>query len=93
MTPDFSPAMLKAFLHARAIARAEFARTEAEQIAARRRVADEMVELTGLPLSIVRAAFSGQLKDGGARAAIWAVLGHFPADHGIVLGTPERISA
>lgn len=77
--PDFSPQMLKAFLHARAVAREEFARTEAEQVAARRRLADELVEATGLPLSMVRTAFAGRLTDEPARAAIWAVLDHFPA--------------
>lgn len=78
MKPDFSPAMLKAFLHARAIAREEFARDEAEQVAARKKLADELVTLTGLPLSMVRTAFAGRLTDAGARAAIWAVLDHFP---------------
>lgn len=90
MKPDFSPAMLKAFLYARAVAREEFARTEAEQIAARKRLADELVKVTGLPLSMVRAGMSGRLTDPSARAAIWAVLGHHPCDFGIVLSSARR---
>jgi len=90
MRPDFSPLMLKTFLYARAVARDGFARDEAGQIAARRAVADELAEQTGLPWSTIRAAFAGQLKDAGSRAAIWAALGHFPSDHGIVLDAPRE---
>jgi hypothetical protein len=93
MKPDFSPAMLKSFLYARAMARDGFGRDEFGQVCARRTVMDEMVEQTGLPLSMVRAAFAGQLKDAGSRAAIWAALGHFPADYGIVLDAQKQREA
>jgi hypothetical protein len=88
--PDFSPAMLKTFLYARAVARDGFAQSEAGQVAARRAVADELADRTGLPWSTIRAAFAGQLREAGARAAIWAALGHFPSDHGIVLDGPQE---
>ena len=85
--PEFSRQMLRFFLYARAIALDGFAQTEAGQIAARRALTDRLIEQTGLPDSMIRAAFAGQLVDASARAAIWSVLGHFPADRGYDLLT------
>lgn len=89
--PDFSPAMLKAFLHARAIAREGFEPTPKGRLAARHDLAGEIMDVAGVGWSDVSDAFAGKLQDPGARAAIWAALGHFPSDFGIVLGA-ERTS-
>lgn len=78
--PEFSAEMLRGFLFARAMARDGF-----DMKARRAALVDELIDLTGLPHSTISAAFAGRLRDGAARAQIWAVLGHFPADHGIVL--------
>lgn len=78
--PEFSAEMLRGFLFARAMARDGF-----DMKAKRAALVDELIDLTGLPHSTIRDAFSGRLRDGAARAQIWAVLGHFPCDHGIVL--------
>ena len=80
--PDFSPQMLRFFLYARAIALDGFAQTEAGQVAARRALTEKLQQITGLPDSLIRAAFAGQLRDPSARAGIWSALGFFPADHG-----------
>lgn len=80
--PEFSPAMLRGFLFARAITRDGF---EGRPVHARSDLAGELMAQTGLAWSDIRAAFSGQLHDAGKRARLWAVLGHFPSDHGIIL--------
>lgn len=82
LAPDFSPRMLRTFLYARQFTREGF---ENRPILARRDLAAELVRHSGLPESAVRDAFRGRLKDAGQRAALWAALGHFPADHGLVL--------
>ncbi|MCG6115077.1 MAG: hypothetical protein MEQ84_07745 [Mesorhizobium sp.] len=78
--PEFTAEMLRGFLFARAMARDGF-----DMRTKRAALIDELIDLTGLPHSTIRAAFAGRLQDGAARAQIWAVLGHFPADHGIIL--------
>lgn len=85
-SPDFSPAMLKAFLHACAMAREGFEPTPKGRVAARHDLAGEIMDKAGVGWSDVNDAFAGRLSDPGKRAAIWAVLGHFPSDFGIVLG-------
>jgi hypothetical protein len=75
--PDYSPSTLALFLRARRMAREELHRR-------RKPLADELVAVTGLPLSDVDSAFDGRLKDAGKRASLWAVLGHHPSDFGIV---------
>lgn len=79
--PDFSPTMLRAFLFARQITREGF---EGHPIRAKRDLTGELVRLSGLPESAVLDAFRGKLKDARQRAALWAALGYFPADFGIV---------
>ncbi len=78
--PDFSPAMLRGFLYARAIAREGF-----DGKNACRDLMAELMQQSGLPYSAVRAAFAGRLTDAVQRARLWAALGHHPCDHGIVL--------
>lgn len=93
--PDFSPDMLRFFLFARSIARDGFEPTIAGRTAARADLMQEIMAQSGLAWSDVKSAFAGTLDDPGKRAAIWAVLGHFPVDHGIVLTAhaTERRSA
>lgn len=76
--PDYSARTLALFLQARQVARRDFDKD-------RPPFDEELIDLTGLAHSDIRAAFAGRLVDGTKRAAIWAVLGHFPADAGIVL--------
>jgi hypothetical protein len=88
MTPDFSPRMLALFLRARAevavmSSREPWRRTEI--VKAKRR---ELRDLAGVTGEEMRDAWAGTLRDPGPRAALWAVLGHFPVDHGITL-TPD----
>lgn len=73
--------MLRAFLFARQITRDGF---EGRPVRARRDLIAELITLTGLPESALKDAFAGRLKEPGSRAAVWAALGHFPCDHGIV---------
>lgn len=79
--PDFSPTMLRTFLFARQLTRDGFA---GHPIKAKRDLTAELVRLSGLPESAVLDAFRGKLKDAGQRAALWAALGYFPSDHGVV---------
>lgn len=84
--PDFSPKMLRAFLFARQVTREGF---EGRPVLARRDLVAELMTLTGLPESVLKDAFAGRLRDAGNRAAVWAALGHFPCDHGIVFDDPR----
>lgn len=77
-TPDYSAAMLRVFLHARTFAREDFKPTRRFGVEARHELAGEIMDATGLPWSVIRAAFAGRCGDDAARAAIWAVLGHAP---------------
>ncbi len=67
--------MLRFFLRARAFAAGESAGIFYESV---RRMA-------GLDRATFKCALRGTLRKAGPRAALWAVLGHFPADHGITL--------
>lgn len=78
--PDFSPRMLRLFLHARAVARDGF---ERRPMLARRDLVGELIETSGLPESALKDAFAGRLNDAGQRAALWAALGQFPVDDGV----------
>ncbi len=81
--PDYSPQMLAFFLRARA---ADMRGREdcSREIAARRERA-ALRRLTKLTVAQLDLAWMGRLNRAGPRAALWAVLGHFPADAGIVL--------
>jgi hypothetical protein len=77
--------MLALFLRARA----EFAvilsgepwrRTETVRTARR-----ELRSLAGVTGVQFQMAWTAQLLSPAPRAALWAILGHFPADHGILL--------
>ena len=71
--PDFSPEMLRGFLYARAVARDSFARNPR---LARAELVAVLMQASGLPFSVVRAAFIGRPIDDAQRAALWAALGH-----------------
>lgn len=81
--PDYSPQMLAFFLRARAAERRGCEGCSREIAARRERAA--MVRLAKLTAVQVDLAWMGRLNRAGPRAALWAVLGHFPADAGIVL--------
>ncbi|MER2535504.1 MAG: hypothetical protein ABTQ31_10125 [Rhizobiaceae bacterium] len=72
MTPDFSPAMLKFFLRARAMHEGKPARARLRK-AARVTVAE------------MDMAWMGRLERPDPRARLWGALGHVPADHGVML--------
>jgi hypothetical protein len=83
--PDFSPAMLAFFLRARAAfahvehpARCGFQATAKREKTAWRRAA----RLTHAEMEF---AWMGRLLSPEPRARLWGVLGHVPADHGILL--------
>ena len=57
---------LTLFLFARALAREGFGRSGSFE--------DDLVAVTGLPLSTVRRAILGRLHDQAARAAIWSAI-------------------
>ncbi|EKF17085.1 hypothetical protein [Nitratireductor pacificus] len=83
--PDYSPAMLAVFLRARAAFRVvdsgePWRRTEI--VRAFRAETRRLASVTNVEFHM---AWMGLLQSPGPRAALWAVLGHFPADRGILL--------
>lgn len=87
MTPEFSPAMLRLFLHGRCrLAHALGSDVRAGTYgAAARRERDRLRRLAGITATEMDFAWAGRLLDPGKRVRLWAVLGHFPGDHGILL--------
>lgn len=83
MTPDYSPAILKAFLHAHVIFNAQC--EAATQKAAWRHLRKELRFATKLKASDLDDAYAGRLHRGVARAKLWAALGVFPADFEVLL--------
>lgn len=83
--PDFSPRMLALFLRARAEARIADSGRPWRRAETLRAFRAEMRSLAGLTGAQMQMAWMGLLADPAARARLWAVLGHFPADHGIRL--------
>lgn len=88
--PDFSPRMLMLFLRARAIhahgldpARCGFQATVKREKARLRKAA-------GVTHAQIDLAWMGHVNAAATRARLWAALGHFPADHGIVLTDDGR---
>lgn len=84
MKPDFSPAMLRDFLHLRVKAMVLIdypsvgkSGEKAARAALRKR--------SGLTRDQFDLAWSGRLKEGRARAKIWAALWVDPADFGLLL--------
>ncbi len=82
---EYSPAMLAFFLRARAAhAHAERPARSGMQ-ATVKRLKREWRRLAKLTNSEIDLAWMGRLNRAAPRAALWAVLGHFPSDFGVVL--------
>ncbi len=75
--PEFSPAMLRLFLRARAVHEGS-----AEQFARRTRKAAKVTEAQ------FEMAWMGRLNSPQPRSRLWGALGLVPADHGVML-TPD----
>jgi hypothetical protein len=83
MVPEFSASMLRLFLHARVAFRVHD--TGVTPARARAFVFSELARLSGLSKTRVALAYGGHLSSAASRAALWAALGHFPSDHGVIL--------
>ncbi|QOF71452.1 hypothetical protein IG197_27540 [Aminobacter sp. SR38] len=77
--PEYSPAMLRLMLEGRAV----LARDDTGQTA--RQFIHGFARLAKVHVRCVHDALAGRLKNAERRARLWAVLGHHPSDHGIVL--------
>lgn len=85
MRPDFSPSMLSLFLRARAAYAASAhsgAGKRAQVVATFKARMRRMARLTCAELDM---AWMGRLARPEPRVRLWAVLGHFPSDHGVML--------
>lgn len=83
--PDFSPPMLALFLRAR-VAHAHHCRpARCGMQATRKRELAALRRLSGLTGTEIEFAWMGRLCRAAPRAALWAVFGHFPRDHGMTL--------
>lgn len=85
MTPDFSPRMLALFLRARAELRVADSGEPWRRTETVKAFRAETRKLAGITNHQMHFAWTGQLLDPLARARLWAVLGHFPSDFGVVL--------
>lgn len=83
--PDFSPAMLAFFLRARAYHAHACKPARCGMQATVKRLKAEWRRLAKLTNTQIDLAWMGRLNRAEPRTALWAVLGHFPADHGILL--------
>lgn len=83
--PDFSPAMLRLFLRARAVHAVEHSRGPARRAAALKRCKGDLRRLAKITHAEFDFAWMGRLFSPAPRARLWAVLGHHPSDFGIVL--------
>lgn len=83
--PDYSPAMLRLFLRARALHASAAARGAARRAAAARRSRDETRRAAKVTVAEFDMAWMGRLLRPEPRVRLWAVLGHHPSDFGIVL--------
>lgn len=85
MRPDFSPAMLRLFLRARGELAMADAATKRQRAAALRAFKTSIRKQAGVTAGQFDLAWMGWLLTPETRVRLWAVLGHFPADHGVVL--------
>lgn len=84
-TPDFSPAMLRLFLRARADLGMPEGATRRQRAAALRAFKMGIRKQAGVTSGQFDLAWMGRLQTPETRVRLWAVLGHFPGDFGIVL--------
>ncbi|WP_133122831.1 hypothetical protein [Zhengella mangrovi] len=80
MTRDYSPAMLRFFLQARAFLRADLAGVPIRK--ARGQIAGETARVARVKRRQVEAAMSGRSVPAGEHARIWRALGHDVAEDG-----------
>lgn len=83
--PEYSPAMLALFLRARAVDACAGSRKPAARAAALARCKADLRRMAKLTVMEFDFAWMGRLLRPEPRARLWAVLGHHPSDHGIVL--------
>ncbi|MEO3386034.1 hypothetical protein [Mesorhizobium sp. CAU 1741] len=83
--PDFSPAMMMLFLRGRAVNALFDVRGTAKRDAALRRFNRDLRKQAGITGVQLDMAWMGRLQKAEPRARLWAVLGHHPSDHGLVL--------
>ncbi|RWM02122.1 MAG: hypothetical protein EOR68_08425 [Mesorhizobium sp.] len=82
--PSFSPAMLQLFLYARCVAaHARMPRLKFQTAAEREKA--RLRKLARITANQMHSAWMGRLPEPQPRARLWAVLGHFPSDFGVVL--------
>jgi hypothetical protein len=77
--PEYSPAMLRLMLEARSVLAAD------DHGQSKKAFAREIARLSGVHIRAVHFAMAGRLRKADQRARLWAVLGHFPSDFGLVL--------
>ena len=84
MTPDFSPQMLGKFLQLRV---AHMVRVSFPSVgkSAEKAACAELRKLSGLTRDQFALAFAGRLREGRARAKIWAALWVDPAEFNLLL--------
>lgn len=82
--PDFSPDMLRFFLRARALVRADGKRGGG-RVNALQAFKARMRREAGVTAAELDLAWMGRLQSPLPRARLWAVLGHHPVDHGLML--------
>lgn len=85
MKPDFSPAMLRFFLRARAAhaAAAKRGRSKREMAATACKV--RLRRMAGITNAEFDMAWMGRLLRPEPRRRLWRALGHVPADYGVTL--------
>lgn len=83
MKRDYSPMMLRFFLQARAVLRADMAGVPIRK--ARGQIAGETARLAKVRRADVDAAMAGRLRGALPRARIWGALGHVTVDDGVLL--------
>lgn len=83
--PDFSPAMLRLFLRARAAHAVGGLTAPMRRVAALDRCKVKLRRSANVTRAEFDIAWTGRLYSPVPRARLWAVLGHHPGDFGIVL--------
>lgn len=83
--PDYSPAMLRLFLRARAVHAVGGLTAPMRRAAALDRCKVKLRRCANITRADFDLAWTGRLLSPVPRARLWAVLGHHPSDFGIVL--------
>lgn len=82
--PDFSPAMLRLFLRARAV-NAAFGLRGPDAATAARLSRAWLRKSAGVTAKVFALAWTGRLNSADARAKLWGALGIVPGDHRVRL--------